>query len=121
MPSLLNIGASYDFRWGKPYEDNKVNRLTIVANFASHSYSQDQGGVGAEYAFKEMFMIRAGYDYEGGITSPTTRNTLLTGFSAGVTVAVPLKKKGPALSISYAYQTTSPFNGVHSLGLRLTM
>jgi hypothetical protein len=121
MPSLLNIGASYDFRWGSPYGDHLVNRLTIVANFASHSYSQDEGGVGAEYAFKEIFMLRAGYDYEGGITSPSTRNTLLTGFSAGVTVAVPLKKKGPMLSISYAYQTTNPFNGVHSLGLRLTM
>jgi hypothetical protein len=120
MPSLLNIGASYDFKWGGA-NDNKTNRLTIAANFASHSYSQDQGGLGAEYAFKEIFMIRAGYNYEGGITEASTRNTVLTGLCAGLSVVIPLKKKGPQLEIDYAYQTTSPFNGVDSFGLRLTM
>ena len=118
MPSLLNIGASYDFKWGGA---NKDDRLTIAANFASHSYAQDQGGLGAEYAFKEIFMIRAGYTYEGGITEASTRNTVLTGLSCGLSVVVPLKKNGPKLEIDYAYQTTSPFDGVHSIGLRLTM
>lgn len=120
MPSLLNIGASYDFKWGGS-QDAKTSRLTIAANVASHSYSQDQGGLGAEYAYKEMFMLRAGYNYTGGIFEASTRNTLLTGFSAGLTVAVPLKKNGPKLEIDYAYQTTSPFNGVHSFGVRLTL
>src|SRR6185295_17586998 len=66
LPSLLNIGASYDFTFGA--QSQKLHRLTVAANFCSHSFSQDQVGAGLEYSFKEMFMIRGGYNYQNNLT-----------------------------------------------------
>ncbi|NND06174.1 MAG: PorV/PorQ family protein, partial [Saprospiraceae bacterium] len=44
LPSVLNIGASYDFRV------NARNRLTVLGNFTSNSFSRDAIGGGLEYA-----------------------------------------------------------------------
>ncbi len=119
LPSLLNIGGSYDFRFGA--ESKKDYRLTLAANFTSHSFSQDQLGVGLEYSFKEMVMFRGGYNYQADVTNAEARVTALTGLSGGVTFEVPMKKDGPTIGIDYSYRSSSPFNGTHSIGMRINL
>ena len=119
LPSLLNIGGAYDFKFGN--SGKKTHRLTVAANFCSHSFSQDQFGGGVEYSFKELVMLRAAYNYQGGLASSDTRVTALTGISAGVTFEVPLKENGPTIGIDYSYRTSNPFGGSHALGIRLNL
>ncbi|MCH8329889.1 MAG: PorV/PorQ family protein [Bacteroidetes bacterium] len=115
LPSLLNIGGAYDLK----FQDK--HRVTIVANFTSNSFTPDQVGAGIEYSFKEYFMVRAGYKYEEGITKSETRNSALTGLGAGFTVELPMKTDGPTFGLDYSYRTTNPFNGIHSLGVRINL
>lgn len=119
LPSLLNIGGSYDFRFGS--SGKKSHRLTVVANFTSHSFSQDQIGAGIEYSFKELVMIRGGYNYQSNLTNSDKRVTALTGIAGGITFEVPFKENGPTIGIDYSYQTSNPFNGCHALGIRLNL
>ncbi|MEL6863521.1 MAG: PorV/PorQ family protein [Bacteroidota bacterium] len=117
LPSMLNIGGSYDFLI------NPKNRLTLVANFTSNSFSQDQIGGGLEYAFNDMFMIRGGYKYEvGSQADGGERAPVETGISGGLTVEVPLKKESTnRLGIDYAYRTTDPWGGTHNFALRIML
>ncbi|MBA3648753.1 MAG: PorV/PorQ family protein [Chitinophagales bacterium] len=119
LPSLLNIGGAYDFKFGSA--GKKMHRLTVAANFTSNSFSEDQFGLGLEYAFKELIMIRGGYNYEKNITDPQLRVSSLTGIAGGITFEIPLKQNGPTIGIDYAYRTTTPFNGTHTLGVRINL
>ncbi len=114
LPSMLNIGASYDFLLGEK------NRITALANFTSNSFSEDQVGGGLEYAFNEMFMVRAAYKYDFGL-GDEIREPIYTGLSAGATIDVPISRRNPDLrfGIDYAYRTTKIWNGTHNIGVRL--
>ncbi len=118
LPSMLNIGASYDFNI------TDAHRLTALANFTSNSFIKDYIGVGLEYSLNDMFMLRAAYRYESGITSDLSledRSSVYTGLSAGVSVEVPFKKDGPALGIDYSYRTSNPYAGTHTIGVRFNL
>lgn len=122
LPSMLNIGGSYDFRFGAgETELDRKSRLTLAANFTSNSFYRDQVGAGLEYAFKEQFMIRGGYNYQGGLLDENERTTAFTGLSGGFTVEVPLKKNGPSFGLDYSYRTSNPFGGTHTVGVRLLL
>ena len=113
LPSLINIGAAYDFNF------NEEHRLTIAGNFTSNSFSKDQYTLGAEYGFMQYLMVRAGFTYEKGIFEKATRTTALTGPSAGVTIQAPLnKEKGSTFSIDYSYRASDPWQGSHTIGAR---
>jgi hypothetical protein len=111
LPSLVAIGASYDFLISESH------RITPSGAFVANSFTKDNFLVGIEYAFKELFQLRGGYLYEGGITNSVDRTTAFTGLHAGLSVMVPVNKKGSYIGIDYSYRTTNPFNGVHSIGL----
>lgn len=113
MPSLLHMGMSYDFYIGTK------NRLTALMNFTSNSFSRDALGGGLEFAFNELFMLRAAYRAELGSASfAAIQESIFNGLSAGLTVAAPLKKgTQQKLYISYGYLSTRVFNGCHSFGL----
>jgi hypothetical protein len=69
-----------------------------------------------------MFMLRAGMVYEKGIFNADERLTALTGPTAGFSADIPLKKDSKRkFGVEYAYRTTNPFAGVHSIGLRLKL
>mgnify|MGYP005666282549 CR=1 FL=1 len=116
LPSLLNIGVSYDFLIGEK------NRITALGNFTANSFSQDQVGGGLEYSLNEMFQLRAGYKYEFGSEEELTA-PIYTGLSAGATISVPLSKenKETRFSIDYAYRTTKVWNGTHNIGIRFNL
>lgn len=116
MPSLLNIGGSYDFLFGT------TNRLTLMGNFTSNSFGRDFIGGGVEYAFNEMFMIRGGYRYETGGSLAANDASVYTGLSGGVSIEVPTNKKTDAkFGIDYSYRATNPWGGTHNIGVRLNL
>lgn len=113
LPSLLNIGGSYDFLFGK-------NRLTTMGNFTSNSFGRDYIGGGLEYAFDEMFMLRGGYRLETGGAISNNDASVYTGLSGGVSIEVPTNKKGDTtFGIDYSYRASNPWGGTHSIGVRL--
>lgn len=131
LPSQLSIGVGYDFY----LDENKAvaeaeskgsqpqHRLTPMFSFISNAFTNDWLGVGAEYAYKEKFMLRASYRYEKDITSKDKTTTFYTGLAAGVTFQTKISEKGsaPGLAIDYGFKMTNISNGVHTLGLRLTL
>jgi hypothetical protein len=115
LPSLLNIGGAYDFKFT---DDHK---LTMAANFTSNSFTYDQYTVGAEYSFKSYLMLRGGYTLEQSGFSDADRTTALTGPAAGATFEVPLGKNGVTFGFDYSYRFTQPFNGSHSFSARIAL
>lgn len=116
LPSMLNIGMSYDFLIGEK------NRITALGNFTANSFSEDQIGGGLEYAFNEMFMVRGGYRYDFG-SKDVVSAPLYSGPSAGASFEVPLSKenKKTRVGIDYAWRQTNIYNGSHNLGVRLSL
>jgi len=117
LPSLVNIGVAYDFRF------NKDNILTAAFNFTSNSFIRDQYAAGVQYNWKNILMLRAGYQYEKDILNDFDqgRSTALTGPAAGFSVQAPLnKEKGSFFSFDYSYRASNPFDGTHSIGARLS-
>lgn len=113
LPSLLNIGVSYDFYFGE------TNFLRAVANFTSNAFARDDVGIGAEFSFRDLVVLRGAYkvaldkgeDFE---------DNLYTGFAGGVSIDVPLKRADNRIvGIDYAYRATNPFRGTHNFSIRL--
>lgn len=115
MPSLVNIGAAYDFKLAKDH------RLTLAANFTSNSFTNDQYVLGLEYGFRNMLMLRGGFCYEPDILDDNLRTTVYTGPSAGMTLEVPMGKSGKKFGIDYSFRATNPYDGVHSFGAKITL
>jgi hypothetical protein len=117
LPSMLNIGLSYDFLIGDK------NRVTAVGNFTSNSFSRDQLGGGIEYALNEMFMLRAAYRADIGAAGEVDE-PIYTGLSAGASLDVPITRgenKGLRLGIDYAYRATKVWSGTHNLSVRINI
>jgi hypothetical protein len=127
LPTQLNIGAAYDFWMGKkkeikPKVFKQDYRLTALANFTSNAFGYDYYGVGLEFGYQEIFMLRAAYRFEKGQFSKASRLDVYTGLAAGMTVDIPFKKDGgPRLALDYSFRATQPFLGTHSIGLRLNL
>ena len=121
LPSLLNIGVSYDFYFSKDSVSMKNHRITAAGNFASNSFQKDQFMFGLEYGFRSFLMVRLGYMYEQGITVTADRTTVFTGPTAGVTLEIPFGKNRSTFGFDYSYRQTDPFQGVHSIGARINL
>jgi hypothetical protein len=135
LPTQLNIATAYDIYLGKaiimapaaaedvPSEaivSTKTNsRLTLNGSFISNAFINDYLGIGAEYAFREQFFLRAGYRYESGITDASKSLTFYKGVSFGGGAALKTGK-GEAKSkvqVDYAYKPTV-LGGVHTIGIK---
>ncbi|MEP7167864.1 MAG: PorV/PorQ family protein [Bacteroidota bacterium] len=115
MPSLVNIGISYDWKMAENH------KLAYALMFASNSFTNDQYGGGLEYTFKKLFSLRGGYVFEKKLTNEEESVTASNGLSGGLTVELPLGKSGKSLGIDYAYSTTRYFDGTHRIGIRLSL
>ena len=118
LPSVLNIGISYDFYIGER------NRLTAMGNFTSNSFSRDNLGGGLELSIRDMFIVRGGYRYEVGTTSSTAVDApLYTGVAGGASLVLPISRDNPehTLAIDYGYRVTKVFNGTHNIGVRINL
>jgi hypothetical protein len=115
MPSLVNIGAAYDFNLAT----NHI--LSLAGTFTSNSFTNDQFTLGTEYRFRNILMLRFGFTYEDDIFDTDLRTTWYTGPAAGVTIDLPLGKTGKSFGIDYAFRDTNPWDGCHTMGLRFTL
>ncbi|MEM9885754.1 MAG: PorV/PorQ family protein [Bacteroidota bacterium] len=116
LPSVLNIGASYDINIGE------INRVTVLGNFTANSFSQDQLGAGVEYSLNDLFQMRAAYKYEVGSENVETA-PIYSGLSVGASLAAPLSKenKNRIFGIDYAYRQTRLFDGTHNISVRISL
>lgn len=117
LPSLLSIGASYDFLF------NENNTLTIAAAFTSNSFTKDQFRLGANYKLsteKAIATFSTGYVFEKAIFNKELRTSALTGLTAGVSVDFPLGESKSPIGIDYAFRS-SVFGGVHTIGARINL
>jgi len=117
MPTMLTIGAAYDFLFGNDYS------MVLAGNFVSNSFSKDQFSLGLEGNLKNWVMLRVGYTYEQGIwdnIETAEKTNLSSGVSLGATVQVPFnKEKGSGFAIDYSYRESVSFNGNHTIGVVL--
>lgn len=124
LPSLVNIGASYDFYLSDvdEQEDGSFvadHRITASGTFTSNSFTKDQIRFGGEYAFQNKFMFRAGYVFETDAADEVESRTTSIGPTLGATIEVPTNSSGSTIGIDYSYRFTRAFNGTHAIGLRL--
>jgi len=116
IPSMLTIGAAYD------WHISDAHRLSMAGTFVSNSFTNDQGVFGLEYAFRKIVHIRGGYTFEKGITNNEDRATVNTGLSGGISLDLPFgAEKKSAVGIDYSYRATQPFDGSHSIGIRVSL
>ncbi|PKP43665.1 MAG: DUF3308 domain-containing protein [Bacteroidetes bacterium HGW-Bacteroidetes-12] len=127
LPSLLNIGASYDFYIAPSIDSvskeiKSMHRITLAGNFTANSFTNDEYKLGLEYAFREMFMIRGGYTLESDTWFDSEKRAAAhKGPAFGASVLAPLGKKGTTFGFHYAYQMTENFSGTHSIGVRIDL
>lgn len=118
MPSLLNIGGSYDFIF------NEKNKLILALGFTANSFSNDQYRIGLDYgmaANKVAFNIRAGYVYEKNLFSAENRSNALIGPSAGFSVDALVGENKSALGIEYAARYAGQFGFIHTIGATISL
>ncbi|THH41983.1 PorV/PorQ family protein [Neolewinella litorea] len=122
MPSMLNIGASYDF-----LTQVENQRVTLVGNFTANSFSRDQVGAGLEYAFREQFLARVGYRVDLSAANESTstsadQSPIYDGISAGASIRVPFARGDVSrrFTVDYAYRSTRIYQGTHNVGLSLS-
>lgn len=118
LPSLVSIGFSYDFLF------SETSKLTMAGSYTSNSFAKDNFRFGAEYSYdskKATFIARAGYVYEKGLLNGDTRTSALTGPTAGLSIDMKSGEKANNIGIDYTFRATNPFNGVHSIGVRINL
>lgn len=114
LPSVLNIGVSYDFI---SKEDLIVRGM---GNFTGNAFAQDDIGVAAEVFIKDYIGLRAGYRLALGDTPPG-ENNLYSGIAGGISLNLPFGGLEKGIGIDYAYRTTDPFEGSHNFSLRIRL
>lgn len=116
IPTLLHIGVAYDFQLALDH------KLTPLFNFTSNSYSKDELQFGAEYAFKQFFMARVGFNYREGIFNKEDRTDAYTGPAAGFTIQYPWGENNEKTAgLDFGYRVTDYFGGTATIGLRVTL
>jgi hypothetical protein len=117
IPSLLNMGASYDLL------KDSVQTLTTMFSFTANSFSNDQYRCGADYAFKASNLaigLRAGYVYEKNLTDIDNRTTALTGLTAGFSIDFNVGKS-TGIGLEYGVRTSTPFGLIHTFGTTIAI
>lgn len=118
MPSLLGIGASYDFIL------NEANKLNLAAAFTANSFSKDQFRLGLDYGMigdKVAFNVRAGFVYENQLFSAENRSNALVGPTAGFNLDALVGENKTALGIEYATRFAGVFGVIHTIGATIDL
>ena len=99
LPSLLNFGVSYT----RQMAEGAV--VTILGNFRSNSFDQDEYSGGVELGLFDMLYLRGGMDIVGD-----SDLSFFTGVNFGA--GVDLNLSGTRLQIDFASRTTDFFDNV---------
>lgn len=128
MPSALLIGVSYNMTFGAfdSTRNAAEHNLIPMFTFTAHSFQYDQIGVGIEYSFKNMFMVRTAYQFEeNGFSDVDSRNAF-SGWSGGATFEIPFSKKESGkrrstFGVDYSVRLMRNFSPTHSIGIRFNL
>ncbi len=102
-PTLFRIGFAFE-----PLQD-EVNRITTSVQLNHPNDNSENLAIGAEYAWNELFHIRAGYKL----------NVDEEGITAGAGVLAPVG--GMTAGVDYSFAEFGRLGGVHRLTIRLGM
>ncbi|MEZ4698114.1 MAG: PorV/PorQ family protein [Rhodothermales bacterium] len=108
LPSLLNFGVSYT----RPLGGN--SNVTVLGNFRSNSFTEDQYAAGVEFGLMNVLHVRGSYELQGDMD-----NTFYTGASFGA--GLNLNLGGTGLTVDYAYRATDYFDGVNMVTASITL
>ena len=108
LPSLLNFGVSYTREFGAGAT------VSLIGNFRSVSFSQDQFSGAIELGYQNLVYVRGGYQWE-----PDMDLTFYTGpsFGAGLNLEV----AGTQLTVDYAMRATQYFDNVQMITASITL
>jgi hypothetical protein len=118
LPSLLNIGGSYDFI----FDEN--NKLILSGAFTANSFQYDQYRVGLDYGMtteKAAFNVRAGYVMERKMFDTENRANAMTGLTAGLSASALVGKNKSALGVQYAMRLAGQFGVIHTFGVTISL
>lgn len=105
LPSYFEVGGRYEY----PLEN--VGSLTGYGSFQSNNFNDDEFDLGAEFAYREIFQVRA-----GGAVSLNSDYLFGPAFGAGVTV--PLGGES-MMQFDYTLRTvTDYFDDNHMFGVK---
>ncbi|HIP31828.1 MAG TPA: PorV/PorQ family protein [Crocinitomicaceae bacterium] len=118
LPSLLAIGAAYDFIF------DEKNKLNVAFGFTANSFSSDQFALGLDYGMtteKLAFNLRAGYVYEKNLLSVENRSNALVGPTAGFSVDALVGENKSALGVEYTARFAGIFGVIHTIGVTISL
>ncbi len=125
LPTLYNIGGAWDINLSKEKDKVYDYRMTLAANFNFNPYAPNFTSGGVEFAYKEILMLRTGYNYHKGAGKLETSGDAHTGFAWGISVdllpLVGLKgdDNNTSVAIDFSHRTTNPFSGTYTFGMRI--
>ena len=108
LPSLLNVGVSY----AREVSDGAV--LTVLGNFRSNSFDQDEYSGGVELGLFDVLYLRGGVDIVADSDLSFFNGT---NFGAGVDLDV----SGTRLQLDYALRSTDFFDNVSMFTASVTL
>lgn len=108
LPSLLNFGVSYTREVGQGAV------VSVLGNFRSNSFSEDQYAAGIEAGYQDLFYVRGGYEFQQDMD----RNAF-QGWSLGG--GLNLDVTGTALSVDYAYRPAERLGNVQMITAAITL
>ncbi len=104
-PTTFHLGFAYDALQG-----SAMNRLTVLAQLNNPNDNAEHWNTGLEYAWDEMFFLRAGYRF--GVEETDAP-------SLGTGIKLPLS--GRSLGIDYGFNRLERLGNVHRFGLNLSL
>ena len=108
LPSLLNFGVAYT----REVAESAV--ITLMSNFRSNSFANDQYSLGAELGLKNIVFLRGGYMLEDDMDL-----TMWNGANLGA--GLNLDFSGLNLKVDYAYRSTDLFDSVNVITASITL
>jgi len=109
MPTTFEIGLGYSYTIGE------INNFSLTGAYqANNFYALDEYKFGFEYSFRNIFAVRAGYNYSktGDVSSIWHHYTLGAGVNAESLI-------GLKVSFDYAYVPVTYFSANHLFNLKV--
>lgn len=110
LPSTIYIGASYQRKF------DEENSISVAGSFNNNNFSYDDYRLGAEYSFRDLLFVRAGYLFSP--ESESARPNIFQDFSAGIGINFG-GFSNVNLSLDYAYIPVKYFDTNHSFSIRM--
>ena len=101
LPTQLNFGAAYT----RPIAGS--NYVTVLGNFRSNSFDEDQYSAGIEVGFQNLLYGRAGYQFSNEMEDLT----FYEGYAFGGGLKIPLGGQS-RIMVDYAFQPVKFFDNV---------